>query len=148
MSENKASRSVYGQTLRRLGEQMPDIVVLDADMSKSTETSDFAKAFPTRFYDMGTAEQDMLSTATGMAASGFISFASTLAIFGTGRDWEQLRSSASLPELNVKLVATHGGITVGKDGGSHQSVEDLALTRVLPHLRVRLYRLTQSKHNR
>ena len=129
-------RSVYGQTLKRLGSIMPEIVVLDADLSKSTKTSDFAKAFPDRFHDMGIAEQDMISTAAGMAASGLVPFASTFAIFGTGRAWEQLRNSVCYPNLNVKLVATHGGITVGEDGGSHQSVEDMAITRVIPNLRV------------
>ena len=132
----KALRAVYGKTLARLGTEIPEIVVLDADLSKSTKTSDFAKAFPKRFHDMGIAEQDMLSTAAGMAASGLIPFASSFAIFATGRAWEQLRNSVCYPELNVKLVATHGGITVGEDGGSHQGIEDLAVTRVIPNLRV------------
>jgi transketolase len=132
----KALRAVYGKTLARLGASMPEIVVLDADLSKSTKTSDFAKAFPKRFHDLGIAEQDMLATAAGMAAAGLTPFASTFAIFGTGRAWEQLRNSVCYPELNVKLVATHGGITVGEDGGSHQAIEDLALTRVIPNLRV------------
>ena len=132
----KALRAVYGKTLARLGASMPEVVVLDADLSKSTKTSDFAKAFPSRFHDMGIAEQDMLATAAGMATAGLIPFASTFAIFGTGRAWEQLRNSVCYPELNVKLVATHGGITVGEDGGSHQGIEDLATTRVIPNLRV------------
>ena len=112
----KALRAVYGKTLARLGAEKPEIVVLDADLSKSTKTSDFAKAFPKRFHDMGIAEQDMLATAAGMATAGLTPFASTFAIFGTGRAWEQLRNSVCYPELNVKLVATHGGITVGEDG--------------------------------
>lgn len=132
----KALRAVYGKTLARLGAEIPEIVVLDADLSKSTKTSDFAKAFPSRFHDMGIAEQDMLATAAGMATAGLTPFASTFAIFGTGRAWEQLRNSVCYPELNVKLVATHGGITVGEDGGSHQGIEDLAVTRVIPNLRV------------
>lgn len=132
----KALRAVYGKTLARLGASMPEIVVLDADLSKSTKTSDFAKAFPKRFHDMGISEQDMLATAAGMATSGLTPFASTFAIFGTGRAWEQLRNSVCYPELNVKLVATHGGITVGEDGGSHQAIEDLTVTRVIPNLRV------------
>ncbi|MBW2527351.1 MAG: transketolase family protein [Deltaproteobacteria bacterium] len=131
-----APRAVYGKTLARLGETMDEIVVLDADLSKSTKTSYFAEAFPERFHDMGIAEQDMLSTAAGLATGGLTPFASTFAIFGTGRAWEQLRNSVCYPNLNVKLVATHGGITVGKDGGSHQSVEDLAVTRAIPNLRV------------
>jgi len=111
-------------------------VVLDADLSKSTKTSDFAKAYPARFHDMGIAEQDMLATAAGLATAGMVPFASTFAIFGTGRAWEQLRNSVCYPALNVKLVATHGGITVGEDGGSHQAIEDIAVTRVIPNLRV------------
>ena len=131
-----ALRVVYGKTLARLGGEIAEIVVLDADLSKSTKTSYFAAEFPHRFHDMGIAEQDMLATAAGLATGGLIPFASTFAIFGTGRAWEQLRNSICYPNLNVKLVATHGGITVGKDGGSHQSVEDLAITRVIPNLRV------------
>ncbi|MCU0692867.1 MAG: hypothetical protein MUF54_15825, partial [Polyangiaceae bacterium] len=99
-------------------------------------TEGFAKAFPSRFHDMGIAEQDMLATAAGMATAGLIPFASTFAIFGTGRAWEQLRNSVCYPSLSVKLVATHGGISVGEDGGSHQAIEDLAVTRVIPNLRV------------
>ena len=133
---SKAPRVVYGETLARLGGEIPGLVVLDADLSKSTKTALFAKEFPERFYDMGIAEQDMLATAAGLAAAGLIPFASSFAIFATGRAWEQLRNSVCYPNLNVKLVATHGGITVGQDGGSHQSVEDLALTRVIPNLRV------------
>jgi len=136
MSGPKPLRQVYGETLVRLGRELPEIVVLDADLSKSTKTSLFAKAFPDRFHDMGIAEQDMLATAAGLAASGLVPFASTFAIFATGRAWEQLRNSVCYPNLNVKLVATHGGITVGEDGGSHQAVEDLATTRVIPNLRV------------
>jgi transketolase len=132
----KPLRVVYGETLVRLGTELPEIVVLDADLSKSTRTAAFAKVFPGRFHDMGIAEQDMLATAAGLAASGLVPFASTFAIFGTGRAWEQLRNSVCYPALSVKLVATHGGITVGEDGGSHQAIEDLAVTRVIPNLRV------------
>jgi len=135
-SSPKPLRQVYGETLVRLGAQMPEIVVLDADLSKSTKTSLFARAFPARFHDMGISEQDMLSTAAGLATSGLVPFASTFAIFATGRAWEQLRNSVCYPQLNVKLVATHGGVTVGQDGGSHQAIEDLAVTRVIPNLRV------------
>ncbi|MBW2734875.1 MAG: transketolase family protein [Deltaproteobacteria bacterium] len=132
----KPLRQVFGETLARLGAEIPELVVLDADVSKSTKTSIFAKAYPDRFHDMGISEQDMLATAAGLATTGMIPVASTFAIFGTGRAWEQLRNSVCYPSLNVKLVATHGGITVGQDGGSHQSVEDLATTRVIPNLRV------------
>ncbi len=133
---SKPLRQVFGETLARLGAELPELVVLDADLSKSTKTSVFAKAYPARFHDMGIAEQDMLATAAGLATTGLTPVASTFAIFGTGRAWEQLRNSICYPSLNVKLVATHGGITVGQDGGSHQSVEDLATTRVIPNLRV------------
>ena len=136
MTKPRALRVVYGETLARLGSQIPEIVVLDADLSKSTKTAIFAKKFPERFIEMGIAEQDMLSTAAGLAAGGLTPFASSFAIFATGRAWEQLRNSVCYPNLNVKLVATHGGITVGQDGGSHQAVEDLAVTRVIPNLRV------------
>jgi len=132
----KPLRQVYGETLTRLGSEIEGLVVLDADLSKSTKTSIFANAFPDRFHDMGIAEQDMLCTAAGLAAAGLTSVASTFAIFGTGRAWEQLRNSICYANLNVKLVATHGGITVGQDGGSHHAVEDLAVTRVIPNLRV------------
>ena len=136
MSKPRALRVVYGETLARLGGELPEVVVLDADLSKSTKTAIFAKQHPERFMEMGIAEQDMLSTAAGLAAGGLTPFCSTFAIFGTGRAWEQLRNSVCYPNLNVKLVATHGGITVGQDGGSHQAVEDLAVTRVIPNLRV------------
>ena len=133
---SKALRQVFGETLARLGSEIPELVVLDADVSKSTKTSIFAKAFPERFHDMGISEQDMLATAAGLAAAGLTPVASTFTIFGTGRAWEQLRNSVCYPSLNVKLITTHGGVTVGEDGGSHQSVEDLATTRVIPNLRV------------
>ena len=135
-SKPKALRVVYGETLARLGAEIPEIVVLDADLSKSTRTAAFAKVFPHRFHDLGISEQDMLATAAGLATAGLIPFASTFAIFATGRAWEQLRNSVCYPSLNVKLVATHGGITVGEDGGSHQAIEDIAVTRVIPNLRV------------
>lgn len=136
MGATKPLREIYGETLVRLGSQMPELVVLDADLSKSTRTSLFARAFPDRFHDMGIAEQDMLATAAGLATAGLVPFASTFAIFATGRAWEQLRNSVCYPNLNVKLVATHGGVTVGEDGGSHQAVEDLAIARAIPNLRV------------
>jgi transketolase len=134
--EKKSVRGQYGETLAILGEKYKDIVVLDADLSGSTKTNVFAKKFPDRFFNMGVAEQDMIGTAAGLAAIGKIPFASTFAIFATGRAWEPIRQSIAYSKLNVKIVASHGGITVGEDGGSHQSIEDIALMRVLPNMTV------------
>lgn len=131
-----ATRDVYGEVLAELGETNKDVVVLDADLSGSTKTAIFAKKFPERFFNMGIAEQDMMGTAAGLASSGKIPFASTFAIFATGRAWEQVRQSIAYPKLNVKIVATHAGITVGEDGASHQSVEDIAVMRVIPNMTV------------
>ncbi len=131
-----ATRDAYGEALAELGESNKDVVVLDADLSGSTKTAVFAKKFPERFFNMGIAEQDMMGTAAGLAASGKIPFASTFAIFATGRAWEQVRQSIAYPKLNVKVVATHAGITVGEDGASHQSVEDIAVMRVIPNMTV------------
>ena len=125
-------RDTYGETLVELGKENPDIVVLDADLSKSTMTKFFAKKFPERFFDCGIAEQNMVSIAAGLSASGKIPFASTFAVFLPGRCFDQVRMSIAYPFLNVKLVATHGGITVGEDGSSHQSIEDLSLICSLP----------------
>jgi len=130
----ESTRVEYGKVLAQLGEEYPDIVVLDADLSGSTQTSRFAKAFPDRFFNLGIAEQDMMGTAAGLALGGKIPFASTFAIFATGRAWEQIRQTIAYGSLNVKIVASHGGITVGEDGGSHQAIEDLALMRVLPNM--------------
>lgn len=127
-------RDAYGETLARLGEIYKDIVVLDADLSDSTRTSLFARKFPDRFFNMGISEQDLMGTAAGLAAAGKIPFASTFAIFATGRAWEQIRQSIAYSSLNVKIVASHGGITVGDDGGSHQAIEDIALMRHLPNM--------------
>lgn len=133
----KASvREAYGKTLVELGEKNKDIVVLDADLSGSTKTQMFAQKFPERFFNMGISEQDMMGTAAGLAAAGKIPFASTFAIFATGRAWEQIRQSIAYAGLNVKIVASHGGITVGDDGGSHQALEDVALMRILPNMTV------------
>lgn len=134
--EQVATRDAYGKALERLGEKYPDIVVLDADLSKSTKTVDFARRFPDRFFNMGVAEQSMIMTACGLAAAGKVVFASSFAIFATGRAFEQIRNSAAYANLNVKICATHAGITVGEDGGSHQSVEDIAIMRVLPNMKV------------
>jgi transketolase len=130
--ELASSREAYGQTLVALGKENPDIVVLDADLSKSTKTSYFAREFPLRFFDCGIAEQNMMGIAAGLAASGKTVFASSFAVFATARCFDQLRISIAQPRLNVKVVATHGGITVGEDGFSHQAIEDLALACSLP----------------
>lgn len=131
-----ATREAYGKALVRLGAENKDIVVLDADLSKSTKTSDFAKEFPQRFFDMGVAEQNMIGTAAGFAAAGKIPFASSFAMFATGRAFEQIRNSIAYPALNVKVAATHAGISVGEDGASHQTVEDIAIMRALPNMTV------------
>jgi transketolase len=131
-----ATRDAYGEALARLGEENSNIVVLDADLSGSTKTSLFAKKFPERFFNMGIAEANMIGTAAGLAAAGKIPFASTFAIFAVGRAWEQVRQSVAYPKANVKIVATHSGVTVGEDGGSHQSVEDIAIMRAVPNMTV------------
>ncbi|RKL64085.1 transketolase family protein [Thermoanaerobacteraceae bacterium SP2] len=131
-----ATREAYGQALAELGEEIKDIVVLDADLSKSTKTSVFAKKFPERFFNMGIAEQNLMGTAAGLATCGKIPFASTFAIFAAGRAFEQVRNSICYPQLNVKIAATHAGITVGEDGATHQSIEDIALMRAIPHMTV------------
>ena len=131
-----ATRDAYGEALLELGKKRKDIVVLDADLSGSTKTGKFAKAFPDRFFNIGIAEQDMIGTAAGLALSGKLPFASTFAVFETGRAWEQVRQTICYSNLNVKLVATHGGISVGEDGASHQATEDIALMRVLPNMTV------------
>ncbi len=130
--EKQATRDAYGKALVELGEKNRDVVVLDADLSKSTKTADFAKAFPERFINAGIAEQNMIGMAAGLAASGKVVFASSFAMFAVGRAFEQVRNSLAYAHLNVKVCATHAGITVGEDGGSHQSVEDIALMRSIP----------------
>ena len=133
----KASiRDSYGKTLIELCKINKDIVVLDADLSKSTRTNLCAAEFPERFFDIGIAEQNMIGIAAGLAASGKTVFASSFAVFTPGRSFDQMRLSLAQPHLNVKVVATHGGLTVGEDGASHQAIEDLALTCVLPGFRV------------
>jgi transketolase len=136
LGDNIATREAYGRALVRLGEQNPDIVVLDADLAKSTKTIKFKEKFPERFFDMGIAEADMMGTAAGLAASGKIAFASTFAIFATGRAWEQIRNSICYTNLNVKIAASHAGIAVGPDGSSHQAIEDIAIMRVIPNMKV------------
>ena len=132
MPEVVSLREAYGKTLVELGRENPDIVVLDADLSPSTMTHFFAREFPDRFFDCGVAEQNMVTIAAGLAASGKIPFASTFAVFAPGRSFDQIRMSIAYSRLNVKLVVTHGGISVGEDGASHHSVEDLALIGALP----------------
>jgi transketolase len=132
----KATRDAYGETLLELGKARPAIVALDADLSGSTKTSKFAKEFPERFFNIGIAEQDMIGTAAGLALAGKIPFASTFAVFETGRAWDQIRLVVCYSNTNVKLVSTHGGITVGEDGASHQALEDIALMRALPNMTV------------
>ncbi len=136
MTRILSTREEYGRTLVRLGERSHDIVVLDADLSSSTCTAAFARRFPDRFFNMGISEQDLIGTAAGMALAGKIPFVSSFAIFLTGRCWEQIRQSVALPGVNVNLVGTHGGITVGKDGASHQALEDIAVMRAIPAMTV------------
>lgn len=131
-----ATREAYGKKLAELGEQNPKIVVVEADLSGSTKTGVFAKKFPNRFFNVGVAEQDLMGTAAGLAQAGFTVFASTFTIFATGRAWEIVRQSIAYPKLNVKICSTHSGITVGEDGASHQSLEDIALMRVIPGMKV------------
>jgi transketolase len=129
-------RKAYGETLVELGKENKDIVVMDADVASSTQTAMFNKVFPERFFDMGIAEQDMIATATGLASQGKIPFVSAFAIFATGRAYDQVRNSVCYPKFNVKIVATHGGITVGEDGASHQALEDVSLMRGIPNMLV------------
>ncbi len=134
--EKKATRQSYGEKLAELGSSNSNIVVLDADLSTATKTNLFAEKFPDRFFDMGIAEQDMMSTAAGMANSGLIPYASTFAVFAAGRAYDQIRTSICYPNLNVKIVATHCGVTVGEDGATHQMIEDISLMRTLPNMKV------------
>ena len=131
-----ATRQSYGEALAELGEKNKKIVVLDADLSESTKTCLFAKKFPNRFFEMGIAEQDMMSTAAGFAASGMIPYASSFAVFAAGRAYDQIRNSICYPKLNVKICATHAGVTVGEDGATHQMLEDIGLMRGLPNMTV------------
>lgn len=130
-----AQRSYYGKALAELAKR-EDIVVLDADLAGSTKTSDFKKAAPERFFQIGIAEQNMIGVASGLAASGKTVFASTFAVFASGRCWEQIRLAVAYPKLNVKIVASHCGISVGEDGASHQALEDIAIMRALPNMTV------------
>lgn len=129
-------RAAYGETLVELGKENKNIVVLDADLACSTQTIKFQKVFPERFFNMGVAEQDAVGTAAGLAYSGKTAFFSTFAVFASGRAWDQVRCSVAHPKYNVKIVATHGGVTVGEDGASHQALEDISLMRSLPNMTV------------
>lgn len=132
----KATREAYGEALREMGLENKDIVVLDADLSKSTKTNVFAKAFPDRHFNVGIAEQNLMGVAAGLAAAGKVPFVSTFAMFASGRAFEQIRNSICYPKLNVKVAATHAGLTVGEDGASHQAIEDISLMRSIPNMTV------------
>ncbi len=138
MDENvkKATRQSYGEVLLELGKENKNVVVFDADLSTATKTNLFAKEFPDRFFDMGIAEQNMISTAAGIATCGKIAYASTFAVFAAGRAYDQIRNSVCYPKLNVKICATHAGITVGEDGATHQMLEDISMMRTLPNMTV------------
>ena len=134
--EKKATRQSYGEALENLGEKNQDVVVLDADLSGATKTNIFAKKFPERFFNMGIAESNMIGTAAGLATCGKIAYASTFAAFAAGRAYDQIRASVCYPKLNVKICATHSGITVGEDGATHQMIEGISLMRTLPNMTV------------
>lgn len=137
MLEKKvATRQSYGEALKDLGYKNEKVVVLDADLSAATKTGIFAKEFPNRFFDMGIAEQNMMSTAAGLATCGKIPYASTFAVFAAGRAYDQIRNSICYPNLNVKICATHAGVTVGEDGATHQMIEDISMMRTLPNMTV------------
>ena len=138
MEENKkiATRQSYGEKLAEIGGKNENIVVFDADLSGATKTSIFAKKFPERFFDMGIAEQDMMGTAAGISTFGKIPYVSTFAMFASGRAYDQVRNSICYPKLNVKICATHSGITVGEDGATHQMLEDIGMMRGLPNMTV------------
>ena len=133
-SEMKATRQSYGEALLELGRENENIVVLDADLSSATKTNLFAKEFPSRFFDMGIAEQNMMSTAAGISTCGKIPYASTFAVFAAGRAYDQIRNSICYPKLNVKICATHSGVTVGEDGATHQMIEDISMMRTMPNM--------------
>lgn len=131
-----ATRQSYGEALVELGKENEKVVVLDADLSTATKTNMFAKEFPNRFFDMGIAEQDMIGTAAGFATCGKIPYASTFAVFAAGRAYDQVRNGVAYPNLNVKICATHAGVTVGEDGATHQMLEDIGMMRSIPNMTV------------
>ncbi len=132
----KATREAYGEALKKLAGCNPNVVVLDADLSGSTKTAEFRKVCPERFFNVGIAEQDLIGTAAGMAIAGKIPFASSFAMFAAGRAFEIIRNTVAYPKLNVKIAATHAGLTVGEDGASHQAIEDISLMRSIPNMTV------------
>ena len=136
MGEKIATRAAYGKALAELAGKDPDLVVLDADLSGSTMSKDFAAAAPDRFFDMGIAEANMVGVAAGLAACGKKPFVNSFAMFAAGRAWEQVRNSVAYPGLNVKVVGSHGGLSVGEDGATHQCIEDLAIMRAIPGMTV------------
>jgi len=136
MAESLYQRDCYGKALVELGKKNKNIIVLDADLSCSTRTNIFAKAFPERFFNLGVAEQNMMTVASGLASCGKTVFVSTFAIFATGRAWDQVRNSICYNNFDVKIVATHAGVSVGPDGASHQALEDIALMRAIPNIRI------------
>lgn len=138
IDKNKTNsiRKTFGKTLAQIGELNKKIVVMDADLACSTQTKIFGDKFPDRFFDCGIAEQDMIATAAGLASEGKIPFAASFAMFATGRAYDQIRNSICYPEFNVKIIGTHGGITVGEDGATHQALEDISLMRSIPHMTV------------
>lgn len=136
LGERKSIRSAFGNALVEAGKRNSNIVVLDADLACSTQTAKFGKEFPERFFDMGISEQNMIAAAAGLASVGKIPFAATFAMFATGRTYDQIRNSVCYPEFNVKIIGTHGGVTVGEDGASHQALEDIALMRNIPNMSV------------
>ena len=131
-----ATRQSYGEALAELGKENEKVVVLDADLSKTTKTEIFAKEFPDRFFDVGIAEQNMMGVAAGMATTGFIPYVSSFAVFATGRAYDQVRNSIAYPKLNVKICASHSGVTAGEDGATHQMIEDISMMRTLPNMTV------------
>lgn len=134
---NKSSiRKAFGETLAQVGELNNNIVVMDADLACSTQTQIFGKKFPDRFFDCGIAEQNMAATAAGLASEGKIPFIASFAMFATGRTYDQIRNAICYPNFNVKIIGTHGGVTVGEDGATHQALEDISLMRNLPHMTV------------
>lgn len=134
--ELKALRNQYGETLAALGAENPNIVVLDADLACSTQTQKFADKFPDRFFNQGISEQDLINTAAGLSTTGKIPFCSTFALFAAGKGWDQIRNTVCYSGLNVKVCPTHSGLSLGEDGASHQSIEDIALMRVIPGMTV------------
>jgi len=136
MGEVIATRAAYGKALVELAEKYPDLVVFDADLAGATMTNGFMKAYPERFFDMGIAEGNMTGVAAGMATCGFKPFINTFAMFAAGRSWEQVRNSICYPGLNVKVVGSHGGLSVGEDGATHQCIEDYAIMRAIPGMMV------------